>query len=136
MKLGQLVECNFEKHFSWKIILKMWWRNYSQTLFSKIKIEHFMHFVFIVCEVEDNRKWSKLNCRPLAFTSYKAFLKNKKRSGTSLPASFSAWFLKKYISVVILYYLTKFHCLVVFTSWDIVRCNCLLISLWRHEFWN
>ena len=36
-----------------------------------------------------------------AFTSYKAFLKNK-RSGTSLPVSFSAWFLKKNISCYIL----------------------------------
>ena len=29
----------------------------------------------------------KLSCRPLAFNSYKAFLKYKKRSGTSLPVS-------------------------------------------------
>ena len=28
----------------------------------------------------------KLSCRPLAFTSYKSFLKNKNRSGTSLPS--------------------------------------------------
>ena len=27
----------------------------------------------------------KLSCRPLAFTSHKAFLKSKKRSRTSLP---------------------------------------------------
>ena len=32
----------------------------------------------------------KLSCRPLAFNSYKAFLKYKKRSGTSLPVSSSA----------------------------------------------
>ena len=60
---------------------------------------------------------------------YKAFLKNKKRSGTSLPTSFSTWFLKKNISVVIFSYLTKFQCLVAFNSWDIgqyVYCNCLL----------
>ena len=29
-----------EKHFSWKTISKMWWRNYSHTLSLKIKIEH------------------------------------------------------------------------------------------------
>ena len=29
------------------------------------------------------------------FTSYKAYLKNKRRSGTSLSASFCAWFLAK-----------------------------------------
>ena len=107
------------KHFSWKIIHKMWWRNFSQTLFWKIKIEHisgskfwsFIYFVFIVCQVEDFGKWLKLSCGPLAFTSSKAFIKNKKRSGTSLPVSLFTWYLKKNISVVIFYYLTKFQCL-------------------------
>ena len=81
----------------------------------------------------------KLCLKPLAFTSYKAFLKNKKRPGTSLPVSFSAWFLKKNISLVIFHKLTKFHCLVAFTSWNIeqyVYCNCLLTRLRRHKFWN
>ena len=72
----------------------------------------------------------KLSCRPLASTSYKGFLKNNGRSGTSLPASFFAWFLMKNISLIIFYYiLTKFHFLVVFTLWDIgqyVYCNCFL----------
>ena len=50
----------------------------------------------------------KLSCRPLAFNSYKSFFKkqNKERpetSQTSLPASFSAWFLKKNIFIVIFY---------------------------------
>ena len=38
----------------------MWWRNCSQTLFDKIKVEHitgstvksFIQFVYIVCKVE------------------------------------------------------------------------------------
>ena len=38
----------------------------------------------------------------LAFTIYKAILKYKKRSGTSLPVSFCAWFSKKNICQVIL----------------------------------
>ena len=81
----------------------------------------------------------KLSCRPLAFASYKALLKSKKRSGASLPALFSAWFLKKNISVVMFYYLTKFQSLAAFTSWDIgqyVYCNGFLTKLWRHKFWN
>ena len=71
----------------------------------------------------------KPSSRPLAFTSYEAFLKNKKRSGTSITASFSAWLLDKNISLIIFYYLTKFHYLVAFTSWDIgqyVYGDCLL----------
>ena len=51
----------------------------------------------------------EISCKQLAFTLCKAFLKNKKRSGTSRPASFSAWFLKKNISLAIFYQLPKFH---------------------------
>ena len=58
-----------------------------------------MQFAFIVCQVEDYQYIFKLSYRPLAFTSYKALLKNKKRSVTSLLASFSTWFLKKNISL-------------------------------------
>ena len=53
-----------------------------------------------------------------AFTWYKAFLINK-RSGTSLPVWFSAWFLKKNISLVMFYYLAKFHSLFAFALGDI-----------------
>ena len=52
--------------------------------------QEFTQFVFIVCQVEDCRSILKINCRPIALTSYKAFPKDKKRSGTSLSASFSA----------------------------------------------
>ena len=43
----------------------------------------------------------KLSSRPFAFTSYKAFSKNKKRSGSSLPVSFSARFLIKNIFLLL-----------------------------------
>ena len=46
-------------------------------------------FIFNVSQVEGYQKILKLSCRPLAFTSHIAFLKNKKMSGTSLLASFS-----------------------------------------------
>ena len=35
-----------------------------------------------------------LRCWPLDLTLYKAFLRNKRSSGTSLPTSFSTWILK------------------------------------------
>ena len=47
----------------------------------------------------------------------------------SLSVSYCAWFLNKNVSVVIFYWLTKFHCLIAFASWDIgqyMNCNCLL----------
>ena len=43
-----------------------------------------------------NQNWFS---KSLAFTLYKGFFRNKKRSGTSL----SAWFLKKNIYLVIFY---------------------------------
>ena len=49
-----------------------------------------MQFVFIVSQVQGYPDILKPSCRPLAFTSYKYFLKNKKMSGTSFPALVSA----------------------------------------------
>ena len=34
-------------------------------------VQNFIQLVFIVCQVEGYRNIFKLNCRPLAFTSYK-----------------------------------------------------------------
>ena len=45
----------------------------------------------------------KLSYKSVAFTSYKSLLKNKKWSGTSPPALFSALFLSKHVSLIILY---------------------------------
>ena len=53
--------------------------------------------------IEAYRNILKLSSRPLAFISYYVFLKNKKRSGPSLPVPFSASFLNKNASFVILY---------------------------------
>ena len=147
MKFGQLIEYNMRNIFLNKSYTKCGRETIPRSFSQKIRFEHisgsifkgFIYFVSIVCQVEDYRKWLKLSRKPFAFTSYKAFIKNKKRSETSLPASFSAWFLKKNISVVIYYYLTKSECLVPFTLWDIgqyVYCNCFLIRSWRQKFWN
>ena len=73
------------------------------------------------------------------YALYKTFLKNRKRFGTSLPVSFSAWFLKKISSHAMFYWLTTFHCLTAFTFWDIrqyVYCNYMLSSLWSQKVWN
>ena len=142
--IGQLIEYNMRNIFLEKSYGKSGSKPISKTFSKKSKwaypwTKSFMQLVFIVFQVEDYRSILKLSCRPLAFTSYKASLKNKKRSETSLPASFSEWFLKKIIPIVMLYYLTNFYCLFAFISWDIrqyVYCNCLLTRLWRHKFWN
>ena len=89
----------------------MGYRNYSQTLSQNVKIDQisgsitdsFIQFAFIVCQIEGYRNMLKLSCRPIVFTSYKDFLKSKKRYGTGFSASFSARFLKKNIFLVIFY---------------------------------
>ena len=125
MIFDQLIERNMRIFFYEKPYTKCD-GDYSQTVFWKIKIEHisgsilysFIQLVIMVCQVEDYQNILKLSCRPLAFTTFKAFF--EKRSGTSPSVSFSAWFLKKNISVIS-HYLTKFHCLFAFTLWDIVQ---------------
>ena len=64
----------------------MWWKNHSQTLFKKIKLEHisgsivssFIQFVFIVWQVEDNQNTLKLSVDYLFLTHIKFFKKTKR----------------------------------------------------------
>ena len=97
----------------WTSHSQKWWRNFLDPFLKNQNWEYlgsigsilssFIRFVFIVLQVEDYQNILKLSCRPLTYTSYKAFLKSKKSSRTSLPATFSAWFLnKKYFSCYIL----------------------------------
>ena len=73
---------------------------------------------------------------------YTKFLKNIYggiASENSFSSTFCKWFFNKNVPHVMFYYLTKFHCLVAFTSWDIgqhLYCNYLLTRLWRHGFWS
>ena len=73
--------------------------------FIKIKIEHIAgstfwnvkKFAFMICLsqvliVQISKYWL------LAFTSHESFLKNKGRSGTILPVTFSAWYLMENVS--------------------------------------
>ena len=90
-----------EKHFPKnKIMHKMWWETSlkKKTEFS-ISWDHqpevLYSLLLLYLQFEGSRIISKLRCRSLAFTSNNAFLKNKKRSGTNIPASFLARLLKK-----------------------------------------
>ena len=112
---------------------------YTKPFFKKPKLNKSLDqetkvLYSLFCQAEDYQNILKLSCRP-----HKEFFKNKNKTGTSPSDSFSAWFLKKNISVVIFDRLTKFHCLVALTSWDVghyVYCNYLLTRFWSHKFWN
>ena len=113
MKFGQLIEYNMRNIFL---------ENHTQDVVEKLspdpllKNENWAYLLinylkfYTVCFYHmpswGYQNMLRLSSKPLAITSYKAFLKNKKRSGICLPASISAWFLKKNISIVIFYYLT------------------------------
>ena len=116
-----------EKHFSSKSYAKCGTeaipRPFSRKQKLRISLDQysisFIYIFLIVCQVEDYRKLLKLSCRPLAFTSNKAFLKKKKRSETSFSVSFSAWFLRKIF--MLLYSITWPN----FNVWLLLLCEIL-----------
>ena len=76
----------------------MWWRNYYQILFQKIKIGcisrsvvlSFVQFAFILYQDEDYPKYIETKMQTTCFYFIQGFLENKKRSGTGLLVSFFA----------------------------------------------
>ena len=95
---GQLIEHNIRSIFleKWytKYCRKTSLRQFSKKLKLRISLDQQSkvgYSLFLLyAHVKDHRNKLELKSIPLAFTSYKAFSKNKNRSGTSLPASFSA----------------------------------------------
>ena len=99
---------------------KCCWETILRPFSKKIKIDHisgsivsrFIQSVFIICQVEGYGKMLKLRCRLLAFTSYKAFSKNKKRSGSSLPTPIFCIISKKECFSFYFLLTNQFHCLI------------------------
>ena len=138
MKFSQLKEYKmkniFPKNHTQKVVEKLFSNTFIQNqnwaYLSIDKSEMLESLVLKYVRVEVYQKMFKLRYWKLAFILYKAFLKNKKRSRTSLPASFSDWLLKSNIAHVMFYWLIKFRYLIAFSSWDIaqyVYCNNLLL---------
>ena len=103
MKSGQLIEKNMRN-----IFLEKSYKNVVQKLlpdpflqnqkYSCLSVKFNILYTLILwyALVEDYQNMLKLSCWPPAFNClYKSFLKNRKRSGTSLPAFFSALISKK-----------------------------------------
>ena len=117
----------YEKHFSWKIVHKIWWTKFSKKSKLSISLDQQSKVLYSLSLL-----YAKL--RTIEIYWSKAVW-----SGASLPASFSAWFLKKNISLVIFYCLMKFHCFVVFTSCNNGQnayWNCFLARFWHHRYWS
>ena len=109
---------NYTQNVVEKLILDLFLKIKMQHI-SGLTVWNFIQFVFIVClswrlvkciqtmvlntawkvskyGPEKNPSWDKFSrSGKLAFSSYRFFLGNKRRSGSSLPFSFSAWFWRK-----------------------------------------
>ena len=106
MKFGQLIEHNmrntFLKNHTQDVVEKLFpdsfrkSRNLVYLWISSLKFYAVCLYNWPSCY----QNILKLNCRSHAFTSYKVFLKNKRRSGTSL--IFCMIFEGKYLSFCIL----------------------------------
>ena len=124
MKLGQLIEYNMRNIFPEKSYTKYGGQDFPKNqswAYLWIKVLYSLSLLY-----------AKLR-------TIEIYWNQAVWSGTSLPASFSAWFLKKNISLVIFYCLMKFHCLVVFTSCSNGQnayWNCFLARFWCHRFWS
>ena len=59
-----------------------------------------MQFIFIVRRTRALPKYIETKYWPLAFTKHRAFWKIKKRSVTVFPTLISAWFFKKYFTLL------------------------------------
>ena len=139
MKFGQLKEYNMRKIFLEKSYTTCC-RDTIPRSFSKNFLDQyskvFIYFVLIVCQDEDYQKSLKLSYRLFAFTSNKSFLKNKRKSGTSLPALFSAWFLKKIFMLLYSIIWPNFNVWLPLLREirQYVYYNCLLTRLRRQKF--
>ena len=94
MKFGQLIEYNkgniFLKKSNTKCDGETSPRYFSEKLGLSISLNQgFIKFVFVVCQDDGYGNVLKL-ADHILLPRIKLFLKNEKRSGTSLPASFSA----------------------------------------------
>ena len=134
-KFGQLIECD---------ITKIFLKNHTQNMVKKLVPDPFLknwnwaylwinslkfYTVCFYCMASwglskyiDTKLQTTCSHLILSF-----FLNTKRGLELTLPASFSAWFLKKNI-FIIFYKFIKFHCLIASTLWDIgqyVYWNCV-----------
>ena len=110
MKFRQLIEYNMSNIFLEKPYTKCDGETISRPFSKKSKLNisldqssKVLYNLFYCMPGWRLSTYIETTCRPFAFTSYRAFLINKKRPGISLSALFCAWFLKKIASVVLLY---------------------------------
>ena len=130
MKFGQLIGCYMRNIFLEKSYTKCGGWTSPRSFSEKLKLNilwinslSFYTVCFYCMQSWGPSKYMKTNLKTTCFY---------------LILSFFLHNLKKKIFLLLhSIKLTKFHCLVAFTSWDVgqdLYCNCLLTRLWRHKF--
>ena len=98
IKFGQLIECSMSNIFPEKSCTNCCGQTSPRPFFKKSKLSISLSYqqseasyslFLLYVQVDNYQKILKLRCQPVPTLSYKAFLKIKKRSGTSFLASFS-----------------------------------------------
>ena len=120
MTFGQLIEYNLRNIFLEESYIKCGGEIIPRPFFKKsklsISLDQYSRGLHILLKLLAKLRTVKIYwnyaAEHLHLPQIKLFFFKKKRSGTSLPTSFSTWFLKKNISLVAVFYLTKFQCLV------------------------
>ena len=106
IRFGQLIEYNMRNYFLGKSYKKCSGEASPRRFYKKFKIEHiYRSSVWNVIVYPSNGlpKYIKITVLTTCFYLISTTLKNKIRPVPNLPASFSAWFLKKNISHFIFY---------------------------------
>ena len=106
---------------------------------SKWSVAQFRYISIVLNLAYNKTNCIKLYCLSYWFRGMLNFDFLEKDLGIVSSPHFVYNFTRKNVSHDKSYQLTRFHCLIAFTSWDIgqyVYCNCLLTRLWRYKFWN
>ena len=107
-------------------------KNYQNWAYLLINSLKFYTVCFYCMPKWGISKYIEIKLQATCFHLIQIFCNKKMRSTASISASLSAWYFKRNTFLIIFYYLSKFYCLVPFTSWDIgqyMYCNYLLTRL-------
>ena len=146
MKFDKLIEYNMnitsfkycEENEVGRVVLDLFFFFRKALYVVKANVQR-LSFNMFLCSPWTYNKNKLYNCSDFWSRDKLDFDFFRKSPETSFWTTFCVWFFKENVSNVIFYHLTRFHCLIAFSSWDIgqyVYWNYLLLSLWRHKFWN
>ena len=116
-----LVSDSFIKNRNWTCLWNVFWTCLWNVSWTCLWIDSLKccDFLFILCPTRAPPKYIKIKVLTTCFYFAYAFLKNKKSSGTNLPASICARFLRKIFLTLHSFNGPNFSCLYLLRYWAI-----------------